>query len=51
MVHASPLRVLMLGWEYPPRIAGGLGKASQGIARALAQAGVEVLFVLPRYDR
>ena len=51
MVHASPLRVLMLGWEYPPRIAGGLGKASQGIARALAQTGVEVLFVLPRYDR
>lgn len=51
MLHAPPLRVLMLGWEYPPRIAGGLGKASQGIARGLAQAGVQVLFVLPRYDR
>ncbi len=46
---SSPLRVLMLGWEYPPRIAGGLGKASQGIARALAERGCEVLFVLPRY--
>jgi len=51
MVRAGALRVLMLGWEYPPRIAGGLGKASQGIARALAQAGVEVLFVLPRYTQ
>lgn len=44
-----PPRVLMLGWEYPPRLAGGLGKASQGIARALAARGCQVLFVLPRY--
>lgn len=41
------LRVLMLGWEYPPRYVGGLGKASQGIARGLAALGIEVLFVLP----
>ncbi|MGH8279338.1 MAG: glycosyltransferase [Gammaproteobacteria bacterium] len=42
-------RILMLGWEYPPLFAGGLGKASQGLARGLAAAGAEVLFVLPRY--
>jgi glycosyltransferase involved in cell wall biosynthesis len=39
----------MLGWEYPPRFVGGLGKASQGIARGLADLGAEVLFVLPRF--
>lgn len=38
----------MLGWEYPPRISGGLGTACSGIVRALASRGVEVLLVLPR---
>ena len=42
-------RILMLGWEYPPLFAGGLGKASQGLARGLVACGAEVLFVLPRY--
>ncbi|HEU0197653.1 MAG TPA: glycogen/starch synthase, partial [Nevskiaceae bacterium] len=41
--------ILMLGWEYPPRLAGGLGKASQGLARGLAACGADVLFVLPHY--
>ncbi|MDO1528835.1 glycosyltransferase family 4 protein [Fulvimonas sp. R45] len=49
MTRHAPLRVLMLGWEYPPRFVGGLGKASQGIARGLADLGAEVLFVLPRF--
>lgn len=48
--HAS-VRVLMLGWEYPPRYVGGLGKASQGIARGLADLGADVLFVLPRFRK
>lgn len=39
----------MLGWEYPPRFVGGLGKASQGIARGLVDLGADVLFVLPRF--
>lgn len=30
-------QVLMLGWEYPPHINGGLGVASQGIARSISQ--------------
>jgi glycosyltransferase involved in cell wall biosynthesis len=42
------LKVLMLGWEFPPRISGGLGTACQGIVRALVARGVEVLFVVPR---
>jgi glycosyltransferase involved in cell wall biosynthesis len=38
----------MLGWEYPPRISGGLGTACSGIVRALASRGVDVELVLPR---
>lgn len=42
------MRILMLGWEFPPFIAGGLGVACQGLTRALDCAGHEVTFVLPR---
>lgn len=44
----APLRVLMLGWEFPPHISGGLGTACQGICEGLGSAGVEVTFVVPR---
>ncbi len=39
----------MLGWEYPPRFAGGLGKACRGISQALAKQGGEIVFVLPSF--
>ncbi len=42
------MRVLMLGWEFPPFISGGLGTACYGLTRALSDQGVEVLFVLPK---
>lgn len=42
------MKVLMLGWEYPPKISGGLGIASQGLAKGLTQSGVSVDFVLPQ---
>ena len=42
------MRVLMLGWEFPPFIAGGLGVACYGLTRALDQRGHRVTFVLPR---
>jgi glycosyltransferase involved in cell wall biosynthesis len=42
------IRVLMLGWEFPPHIAGGLGTACAGITRGLAAQGVDVTFVVPR---
>jgi glycogen synthase len=41
------MRVLMLGWEFPPFISGGLGTACQGLTAALARLGTEILFVLP----
>jgi glycosyltransferase involved in cell wall biosynthesis len=42
------MKVLMLGWEYPPHIAGGLGVACEGLTKALAQLGVEITFVVPK---
>ncbi len=41
------MRVLMLGWEFPPHIAGGLGTACYGMTKGLAANDVEVLFVMP----
>ncbi len=41
------MRVLMLGWEFPPHVSGGLGTACFGLTRGLSQAGVDVVFVLP----
>ncbi len=33
------MRVLMLSYEYPPEVVGGLGAAVSGLARALARRG------------
>lgn len=41
----QPLRVLMLSWEYPPFVVGGLGRHVAGLSRALAAAGHEVTVV------
>ena len=43
------MKVLMLGWEFPPHISGGLGTACFGMTKALVSRDVEVLFVLPRF--
>lgn len=42
------MRVLMLGWEFPPFIAGGLGVACYGLTRALDSLGHQITFVLPK---
>ncbi|MFO0972046.1 MAG: glycosyltransferase [Phycisphaerae bacterium] len=42
------MKVLMLGWEFPPFISGGLGTACYGLTRALSEIATEILFVLPR---
>lgn len=42
------MRVLMLGWEFPPYISGGLGTACYGLTRAMSHSGLEILFVLPK---
>lgn len=43
------MRVLMLSWEYPPYIVGGLGRHVTEIVPALVQQGVEVHLVAPRW--
>ena len=43
-----PMKIFMLGWEFPPFISGGLGTACYGLTKAMSQMGIEVLFVLPR---
>ncbi|MGQ9864273.1 MAG: glycosyltransferase family 4 protein [Bacteroidia bacterium] len=42
------MRVLMLGWEFPPHITGGLGTACYGLVQGLLHHHVEVSFVIPR---
>lgn len=42
-------RVLMLGWEFPPFITGGLGTACHGLTRAMSRLGLDVTFVLPKH--
>ena len=42
------MKVLMLGWEFPPFISGGLGTACYGLTKAMSQLGMKVVFVLPR---
>ena len=40
---AGPVkRVLMVSWEFPPRIVGGIARHVDELSRALASAGVEV---------
>ena len=42
------MRVLMVSWEYPPVVVGGLGRHVHALATALAAAGHEVV-VLSRH--
>lgn len=39
--------ILMLGWEFPPFLSGGLGVACEGLGCALAQK-TDLTFILPR---
>jgi glycogen synthase len=42
-------KVLMLGWEFPPIVNGGLGVACLGLSRALARK-TELTMILPKAD-
>ena len=42
------MHVLMLGWEFPPYITGGLGTACYGLTKALDRLEVRITFVLPQ---
>lgn len=43
------MRALMFGWEFPPHILGGLGTASYGLTKGMAQQpDMDITFVIPR---
>lgn len=43
------MKALMFGWEFPPHILGGLGTASYGLTRGMAQqTDMEITFVIPK---
>lgn len=42
------MKVLMLGWEFPPHISGGLGTACAGLTKGLSAHGVDVVFCMPK---
>jgi len=42
------MRILMLGWEFPPHITGGLGTACHGLTHALHDLGHKITFILPK---
>jgi glycogen(starch) synthase len=44
------VRTIMLGWEFPPFISGGLGTACYGLTKAMGRMGLEVTFLLPRMN-
>lgn len=43
------MKILMLGWEYPPLVSGGLATATEGLINGLLQLGHEVTLVLPYF--
>lgn len=45
----NQLKVLMLGWEYPPLITGGLGKATLGLVESLSRLA-QVTLILPKIE-
>ena len=43
------MKALMFGWEFPPHILGGLGTASYGLTRGMAQQeDMHITFVIPK---
>ncbi len=44
------VKTVMLGWEFPPFISGGLGTACYGLTKAMGRMGTEIVFLLPRMN-
>ena len=48
---SNTMKTLMLGWEFPPFISGGLGTACYGLTKAMSRLGMEITFILPKADK
>jgi glycogen(starch) synthase len=46
-VPSRPLRIVMVGWEWPPHHTGGLGVHCYELCRELTRLGHEVTFLTP----
>lgn len=44
------IKVLMLGWEFPPVITGGLGKACHGLVKSLS-AYADITLIIPTAEK
>lgn len=42
------MRVLMLGWEFPPFFAGGVGTVCHALTKALVRRGDHVTYLMPK---
>ncbi len=41
------IKILMLGWEYPPIIGGGLGIATRDLTKHLTKKNIDITLILP----
>ncbi len=46
--EGAPVKILMVSWEYPPVVIGGLGRHVHHLATALAEAGHDVVMLSRR---
>lgn len=44
------MRIMMLSWEYPPNIVGGISRHVEDLADALSRRGIEVHVITSRFD-
>ena len=45
--EVGAVRVLMLGWEFPPYFAGGIGIVCYQLTKALSEQGIQVTYIMP----
>ena len=45
------MKILMLGWEFPPFFSGGLGVVTKNLAISLGKRDLDLCFALPYYIR
>lgn len=43
------MKILMLGWEFPPLVSGGLATATEGLVSGLTKIGHQIALVLPHF--
>jgi len=47
MASNPRIKVLMLGWEFPPHVTGGLGTHCWNLTKAMSKLAVKIFFVTP----